>query len=88
MEHSLAKFVRILTPFGFGSLFPQGRTGESKLADHKLLDPPARDTGKPGKTRKDGAYLARLEQLANAGGYGVDLSKLSDAQIRARLLGR
>lgn len=58
------------------------------MADHKLLDPPARDAEKAAEAREESAYLERLEQLAAAGGHGVDLGEMDDDEIRARLLGR
>lgn len=84
MEHSRAHFVRLLTLIGIGSVLTLGRSGESNLADNATVEKPKGRTS----TKRESAYLGRLEQLAASGGHGVNLAEMTDDEIRARLLGR
>lgn len=42
MEHTWARFVRLLTPLRFAGLLPSlGVTGETQVADHLIAEKPA-----------------------------------------------
>ena len=89
MEHSRAKAVGpLLTPFRFKGLLAKGATGETKVPPiHNVLEHSAPKAAKAVSAPRDSAYLEHLEKLAASGGHGVDLSKLSREEIRARLFG-
>ena len=86
MEHTRASFVRLLTLFGIGSVFPKGRTGETLVADHKLLDPPVRHT-EPEAVRDLLKEVLSLAEEADKIEVGVSLGSLSRAERRRRLYG-
>jgi hypothetical protein len=89
MEHTWAKVVGLLlTPFRITGLLPCSVTGETQVPPiHNVLDPPAKKAAKAAREKDQRAYLEHLERLAASGGHGVDLSKMSPAEIRARLFG-
>lgn len=89
MKHSWAKTVGlILTPFRFTGLLPFSVTGETQVPPiNNVLDPPAKRAAKAAPASDQSAYMEHLEKLAASGGNGVDLSKMSREEIRARLFG-
>ena len=65
MEHTLARFVRLLTPLRFAGLLPPlGVTGETQVADHLIAEKPValpedRPTRRSLKIKQIDAKMAR-----------------------------
>lgn len=88
MEHGRAKLVGLLlTPLRITGLLPRSVTGETQVPQPHNVLTPAKSATKAARATDQSTYLEHLEKLAASGGHGVDLSKMSREEIRARLFG-
>lgn len=89
MEHTWVKYVRpVLTPFWFGSVLTLGRTGESRLADHEVIDPPVREASDEAVPQSDLLKeVLSLAEEADRTKVTVSLGSLPRAERRRRMYG-